>query len=677
MFSSLLLLPLLLPAPPADEVSTQLARLEAPRAEERLAAQRWLAVHLERDHYPLVAETARAGGAEARTRLAQALGADDRHLEIAALLASDSEEPVAGVGEAAIGELLARWSSTTRQRPLRRRALPDEWTENWPRPISLDPEEGNLGVVVDRLARLGGGPAPLVLDPLLDPVVRRFVPDRPPARGRLAGPWGPVLSSLVGVRRVSFEVHGYREGDVEGEPRGAVEGRQRRARPWVRVCKRGDEGDATTLDHVLEWVRGSLREYDPEWNAACARSLAALDWPAAIAWLEARWLRDGEEAALAGLLLAAGRGRVAPRFSDPGVTSRLQAAAAAGMEAARPSSIAHASRLARALGRAGPIGARGQSLAEVFLVGWDGASETSRWMRLVILEGHGRAHEGAAQRCRELLAEPCPPFLALQALRTLVRVGAGGGAPPTLVQAEALLRVAARAGEAEELARLLIATGARPDTWPAGGDRQTRLVVVAWAAALGRQEEARAALTTLLDEPPDQLPETAAALRRWRGLGLGSALEQLVAATPLDGPRGQTLRRLALLAHLFPPEREAREVARLRGNGERPPDPGELLELGALVAADGGAGEEAQEALVEALESGVAAAELLPALELAVEVLHRERRDEEDQRFQARLRSAAARTGHPLAERLYGPDWPPLPEPSPRRLELSDRWPTP
>src|SRR5688500_10953479 len=66
-----------------EDVRAALERLEASSAAERNGAERWLGAHLAAADFPIVAETAKQRGLEARTRLTRALGSDDRHFELA------------------------------------------------------------------------------------------------------------------------------------------------------------------------------------------------------------------------------------------------------------------------------------------------------------------------------------------------------------------------------------------------------------------------------------------------------------------------------------------------------------------------------------------------------------------------------------------------------------------
>lgn len=649
------------PAPPAsvpaaDDVAERLRALEHVDAAQRREAQRWLSVHLNARDYPAVAGAAGAGGAETSLRLAQALGGEDRHLGLAALLAADEEPRVARLGEAALREQLLRWSSSAFDVPQRRRTLPDGWVDDWPRRLSLDPELGGLAAVVERLDRLGRGPAPLVLDPRLDPDVRTFVPDRAVAGERLEGSWSLVLLALARAHQLSFEVHGHRDEGDEGS---------RAARPWVRVCLRGTEGGLTGGDLLIEWARGSLRAHDPVGNRAACRALAAVGWPAALAWLGARWEVRGDEAALEGLLLAAAQGRVARELLDPAAVRALLARADADPEGL-------GERVARALAGLGALARDGSPLAPVLLEGWEERGAASRWVRLVALEGMAAPSPEATRRCDELLDSDAPTWLRRQALRTRARVGLGGA--PLLRAPAALLEDLADDRAAELLARDLVAVGASPARGWSGAAGSTtgsaHLALGLWALGLGEVEPARGALGRRLGtEGPAEL---AARLRRWGALGAGTELGRLAAAPAPGGVPSGDWRQLLLLAGAVPAEGLAATVDALLARA--PQDPAALLELGAVAAVDGSAGTRARQALIRALEGGTPVEDLLPALEVAVQGLRRARLDSLDEAFQARLRTTAARSGHPAAGTLYSPGWPKEAASGAPRLEDLDRF---
>src|SRR5258707_13937247 len=120
------------------------------------------------------------------------------------------------------------------------------------------------------------------------------------------------------------------------------------------------------------------RAIAPAERAVNARALAATGWPAALAFLERRWI-EGDEPALEGLLLAAGRGRVAPALQEPQRQRALYARLAA--------AELDGSTLARALAAAGPLSRTGEPLGPLALEGFDRAGPRERWLRLAALEG--------------------------------------------------------------------------------------------------------------------------------------------------------------------------------------------------------------------------------------------------------------------------------------------------
>jgi hypothetical protein len=666
----LVLMLLVGPVAARDEVGLRLAQLEAPDPALRRQAQRWLAVNLTREDFASVADVLGEAAIETTQRLGQVLGGDDRHFGLAALLLTDGAPAVRALGEAALREQALRWSASADDGPMDRRSLPDDWVRDWPRPISLDPGAGDLATLLDRLARVGAGPAPLVLGPGLDPGVRALVPDLPPQDGRLEGPWSEVLLGLVASQRVSFEVHGYREpGEV-----GAAE-----AHPWVHVCQRGTEGRGTGAQLWMTWVRGSLREHDGLGAAACSRALAATGWPAALAWLEERWVADHDHAALEGLLLAAARGRVVPSLTGPEQVRGLLAHADEVLGAETLGARVDAGRLARGLAAAAPIGPRGEPLTAVLLEGWPQlGGVTERWMRLVILEGQGAPSKAAMDVCDRVLAGRAPADLRRQALRTRLRVFQPGvdTEPPGIGSPGELLMGVADMVEAQALARDLTAVAARPlGGWRIRVSGQgPHLALALWALGAGELEVAGRELAAALKDPgaraPDTVDRLAGHLRRWSALGARGDLASLAAGPVPEGASPPTWRRLLLLAGATSPGGERFLTALLAAPREKA---GVLLELGALATRTGPAGDQARDALVEAIGQGAPSTALLPALELAVAGLGRARLDRLDGAFRGRLRSRAAREGHPLAGILNSEDWPPRRGLDPPRLELLDR----
>ena len=628
------LLALACAAPLQGDVADHLALLRAEEAGRRREAQRWLARHLSREDYPVLAFQASSGDGEFRVRLAQALGSEDRHLGLVALLLDDLDPRAAALGEAAAREALRRWDPSLFDPPRPARRLPREWEEQWTRPYALAGERGDLAERIDRLDRLGGGPAPLVLDPTL----LGWRGETGEGGEPLVGSWGELVAAITGEAGVSFEVHAWREGGESGG-----------GHPWVRICKRGTEGRASGGELLLRWLRASARPYDPGGSAAACRALAQSGWPAALEWLGERWERSADEAALAGLLDGAARGRVA---------AALRPAAAPRALLARLSDHpGQAPLIAHALAGLAACTSDGALLADILTEGWGRADDLGRWVRLVAFEGLGVPAPQASPLCRELLQlDSTPPWLARQALRAFVVVASPGEAP--LEVGGTLFERVTDAGQAEELARELVAAGARPaggwaGGWagepPSSGGRgaaapaPATLARALWALGAGEVTLGRRQLWRLLDGGSDPRA-LARILARWeRGVAAGALAAEAGAG---EGGAPPTWRRLLLLAGAVPPaELEARLDELISRDGW---NADELAELGAAAGLAGVTGVRGREALVRALGSGAAAGDLRVALELAFSGLERGGEGVIAEAFAHRLRALAASEGNPI-----------------------------
>jgi len=646
-----------------DDVGTWLERLEADDARERLEAQRWLGGHLSREDFPAVADALRTGSVEVRLRITDALASDDRHLALAALLATDPDDHTSRTGGDAIGEMIRRWNPAADEPPGRRGLLPIEWRRQ-PMPIVLiDPRGDSLAGTLDRLARLGNGPAPIVLDPRLDPLVRRLLPNEREPASALSGTWAQVFSAIVSVKRVTYEVLGYDEDGL--------------SRPWLRVCKRGNEDEGSTREHLVAWCRGVLAEADPNWNTACARALGTVGWPAAIRWLEERWRARGDRAALAGLLTAAAHGRVTPGFANLGAMRALLADADARLEAAEPGAVRHAESVARALVVLGPAGSAGEALADALAEGWDSLAPESRWMRLVAMEGQAHGHAPSLAAASKELAGTALPPLRHQALATLVKIRRTQGEKQTVGAANELLAWGAGSGVLQELARRLVTVRAAfPEgDWYTSLPQDTPMLLALFEWSAGSSAEARALeLLNELARRPGALDDVAARLRHWVGRGRSGAVRSLIDAArerAAGDPVGEAfVRRLALRADLLD-EGEVRAVldATLALDAL---DDDSLADL-AEIASTESVGWRARAALVQELVGGLDPERLRPALERAFDALRRRRQDEAALTFGTQLRKAARRAESPLLADLLRPDWPPVPAARPRNLDTEDR----
>lgn len=654
-------------ATPVDhevEVRERLTSLQADHDAERRLAQRWLSVHLRREDYPVLADALPSVGEEGCVRLAQALAEQDRHLGLALLLSTDSDADLARVGRAALFEMIARWSVSAADPPQPRAWLPDFWREEADEPLRTDPATGVLGEVIDRLGRLGGLPAPLVLDPTLDPGVRRYVPDPLHGAGPLEGTWIELLVGIVNTHRVTFEVLGHRSRS-EMEP----------LRPWIHVCKRGDDGERSASELLVGWCETVATDPDPRLRAACARALTASGWPAAILWLADRVADQGDTAALEGVLAAAARGLVAPLLAQPERLRALLSSADRKLAGAEPDARGFAERVARAVATVGPTGASGEPLDAILLDGWDDLPAGSRWIRLVAFEGHG-ASAAAAAAAGEVVSDPASSAaLRFQALRALAQTSPrDAAAVPRLGGPEALLAHARAQRRLEELGHLLVATGVRlPEgSWTDGLplDPDIQLTLLEWAARSGDHARALDALERVLRSPRGVEP-LVGRVRVWCGLGARSAVVGLLEQAAASSERlvSAGARRVALRSGV-PVPGAAAAVERLFDAGALPVD--EWRDLGAL-AADPEYGERAQAALVGALERGEPFELVEPGVAEALAGLRRLRRDDEARALRGRLRRAA---GDRLREGdlgILGVGALPEPEHPVRLLEDGDR----
>ena len=744
-----LALGLALPGPPgaSDDLGPIVQRLAGPDPVARRLAQRDLSRALTGVGEAAVLDEALTGApTEAQRRVARVLGREPRLLGLAAELAASRQGPAARVGREAIEAHLARWSSSAFDEPetavldptRQEVPLPDPWVDDASLQLALDPVAGGVVSVFDRLDRWGGGPAPIVLDPrVVTRVVRRPVPVLDSAR--LQGSWAEVLEGLCRLHGVAYQVQGYR---YPGETRptdvpvpGAARETETIARPFVHVVPAGTtelapvgvDLRARASDEIVRWCRDLVRDGDSVRQRAAATALASLDWPAAIQWLELRWLERGDVPSLEGLLAAAARNRVAPCLQRPDVISGIlgivdeegaevallraareatlaEADVAASEEALREASLAldrRAQRFAVGLARIAPVAvtaeAGGRSLIDVFLDGFESAPPEGRWIRLAALEGLGLESERAARAARRALGGEVDARSRRQALRTLL-VTAEPGAEVILDDVAALFREAI--GGAFGIGLELGLAGATPRDAAFVGtlssDDQDLAELLVWASlvtgedaslepwilAVAKATAARAGRRASRSRV-DPLRRAAWEARGDVPAALGDLCSRLA---PALAPRDRRVFEAAALAAGLADSRaraRALEAARaaLEGGPEEP-DPIAVedawLALASLVG-DPRHGREAlsvlEGALVEALLDGQtrqalgSSTALTRAAELAAEGLRRARRDVAAEDFADELRGAAGRGKHPLRDRFYGVDWPPPAPLPPRDLE--------
>lgn len=658
-----------------DDIERQLARLTSEQAAERWRAERWLATHLSTEHLPVLAEAALAGGSEVQGRLVRALSADDRHMGLGVLLLTDPREEIAGLGQRALEELLLVWSASALDVSLKEGRWPPALDPGW-RGYLLEPRRGGLHSVIDRIGRWGRGPIPLILDPSLDPGVAGEL-TRHPMRPRRYSDQGPFLGTWTEGLRGTLDTHGV-SGSVLGW-RGTEKTSSEGTHPFLLIHKKG-RSPATAAEHILEWCRGVLRPHDAGWNAASARSLGALGWPAALGWLEERWFA-GDRAALEGLLVAARARRFAPGLLDAERLAQLVQEATRGLQIERPAARRFLEDLARALADLPLAAAQEARLSRALLEQTEPLDPASRWLRLVIWEGQRPGNQAVRARCREWLQESTSPPLQWQALRTLGALGATVHELPPAASMSKSLEWAEHQGALDLYIRDLIAVRVRPASW-APDFRATpahRLAYLHWCVGVSDRSRAAQTLAALLDEwDPVQL---ALHCRLWQGSGLAGELEALVRGPELAAALGQQAdpgspqARLLLHAGLARPGERAAVWARwavLAQTGEKP-NRAQLEDLAALVADAPPRGGRALAALLEAAKGQAAPEDTGAATVVAGRVLVWAGWGPEAQNLRDEVQRAMTLSGTDLSEVLHAPDWPTGAAPRLRLLWIRDR----
>ncbi len=551
------------------DLAQALEALTAPHASDRVRAERWISVHAAPADFPALAEAAQRGDAEVRARLTRALGADGRHLGLALFFAGEREAVLAEVGVEAVRDQLGRWSEGLGE-PLAA-AQPDDLRLREALVATRESQPGEIyrialagapvEEVVDRLVRLANLSLPVAVDPLLGaaPLAEHGAV--------LEGTWDEILLGIASRFGATLE------GALATDARG-------RSLP-VFVCLRPAQVSRFRSAHeaLLEWCRLSLGEGAVATRAA--RALAESSWPAALFWLEERWLADGDPRALHGLLVAAGRGRVVPALERPEVVRSLLARADAAQEGGDAESLSSARRIARALAALGPLAADGSRLDEILVEGEIGPGRALR-LRLVALEGMSSTSDSVARWVAGWLTRPAGAIgvdARRQALRTWSAIHPARRDAVVLGDAEGVLRTVSDREDARELARLLLVgrvdlpVSWRDERTTAGLGAAARSAVFDWLFGRGEDD---AAARHLLDAcrldlgSHGALPFLAArehcgaVLRDWvrRGDGVRVAawLEDRRAGLP-EGEARRALHALAVLAGAEVPARDERDLA--------------------------------------------------------------------------------------------------------------------
>lgn len=680
---------------PQSNLEEALAACGADRAAEREAGQRWLATNLEPYDLEALVDAARDAGPEVLHRLSQALGSEDRHLGLAAGFVTEVRPELARVGRQAVRDHVGHWLSAGAG-GLDADAPGMTWSEllegvqgRWPEVYALDLRAGSLERTVHRLQRVAGsrtvlGTRGAALQLALDPVLE--------ANKRVLPPLADVRQGAVTDGIPDLAVHRFevllleiaRAHGVEFEVFGGAG-----PRPWVRFCPPGDVRRRGAAEIVTEWLRGFLISPDADERARCARALAGTGWPAALHFLESRWMDQDDEAALSGLMLAAGRGRVVGALTGEAAFRRMLRTVDADLADSNKPRMARAENLIRALRNIGARGGDGSTLRAWVLDGWDELDTPQRFARLSILQGMGGLPDPLRSRVVGWLGDSrggrMPPILLWQGIASL-----GTGVEPPRVgvlrPASRALRGARQMGIASSKAvEHLLAIGARPpeawrDPYELAPDleRSGRLVVAAWWSALGETEAFADHLSGLEPGVPGHLGELAGLLEE-RRRAADPIDEAVLASRLLDGgTREERRARMALLSFggVLPAELHG-ELAEELIAGEVVP--GDFYALAGLVA--GPAAERARGYLQDevklllAMEPEAiqdAGVEWLLATERAHGVMLEQGMDLEAKLFLATLRAAARSNPHPMAMALASGQWPPAPGVLPIEVDSED-----
>jgi len=685
----------------SDEgVEHWLSELSAARAQDRSRAERELAARLGARDLDRLRATTQAGTAEVRRRIAAALGADERHIDLSASMASDRAPEISEIGRDALRELIARWSPGYSDPALERGEVRLKLREKSERVFSLDASANgaDLALALDELDRAADSAPPLVIDSALAfSAPRAFHPNTD-----FEGPLERVLDGLARANDVGFVGFAF---DAE---LGAS------ARPWILVTSRADDGAIPAAERITTWcvaiaeAPDAQRTSAPEIarnakRSAAARALAALDWPAALFWLEQRWRGGADADALDGIVLAAGRGRVVGSLLDSHVQESLYAEMDAAARRRDSAGDRRAEEIARALAAAGSSGAAGEDLGAVALAN-RGASARETWMRLVVLELTKSASPLVLPFVDALIAstsaneapnasESEREALRFQALRTRAASAHGQPLSAPLADPRSLFEWAAARGELDELVRCLAVSSAAfptewrdPDRWPSAWWDEShdalRAALVAWSLAApdshatsapesratsgigsratsdnraqGSSSAAAENVATKIASramSPAFVEALAGRFRRAIETGDGDRVERFVAAARRASSSSESLDRLEVLSGRDDAEVQARLLDAATSDSRS-----DLLCLGAM--AGGRLGAKARESLVRSIRGKPVPEDLIAALDRAIVALRAARAEKDEHAFVLAVRDAA-KSAEPKVRALLRADlWP-------------------
>ena len=657
-----------------EGVEQALRRLDAPKASERAAAERWLGAHLAPDDLVQVATAAANSGPEALRRLSAALGSDERHFDLVALLLADSQLAARSLGESSMLRLVSDWLGDAGLEPASSLAVLQALIDGRQQEYRWKPRAGHFEEVVEELvlgttrhrsSEPGFERIEVVLNPRLSGA--RF---DPLAGGEASGEVRPP--PVIEDEAINLLFHASLVQGVAVE--GFALGRSERARPWLHLVPQDQVGRRRADELIVEWVRAVLDEGDAQRARAGARALGSCGWGAALAWLERRWSGRNDANAMEGVLLAAGRGRVAPMLLQPARVDALLGEADAALAAQDRIGRARAPLITHALANLPPLGLGRAELSERVARGWSGMGPRRRLLRTAILAGMGRAPSAWRDGLRAELASGSGPSSLAQVWTGARALAATEVRPASVPWTELadfgrLLDLAQRKAVADRFVEALAAARLRPPaplrdpaSLPASwGSLERALTLEAWLRA-GEPEVAAAHLGALAGLALG--PNALAAAERLRAAAPPGWLQAQLELPPDAGPDHGGL-RLATLTGVLPAGRHVELMRALEGSGGVAAE--DLGLLGAL--ASGPAGERARELLTAAIRKDVEGLPWEQAFERAHADLSAAGRDEEAAKFLRSIRSPLRRSSHPRRTDLMRRRWPRAPGAAPFPLE--------
>jgi hypothetical protein len=667
-----------------DDTPTKLQALSSASLAERQEAERWLASHLGHEDYPQVAGFVALADAEARTRLGQALAASDAHLELAVLLTADDTPNVRRAGDAALRQMVRRWSGAPQLAPKGGEELWEALDQRFEGVFALDLGAGELDESLECLARRaptflreGGREARLaiVLDPPLAEALLRAQ-----AEGRVDGPrparWSEgALDELV--RELARSRQAYVEAFGLDTPW-----------PWIWVHASPSSSELNGVDLLRYWCRNVIAGRDRLRGEAAARALAQSGWPAPLAWLSRLWREGNDRNALAGLLVAAGRGRIAAELVDADAVRALLAEFERREgEGPGPRWERFRREFTHALAQFPPFDLRGVALFEV-VAAWaeaEGASEARRRCANQILAGMRRAPPKWREGALTLLGRGGAAFEeTFAALRLAAALEREPRAPWTLALAPEVLdralelRVDAQLLEWSELLSAAPAHDAAARERARAFAAPSRALWIEWVLVGNGAPEAAAPL--VLDWARDTTPLAPLGERLAARVRLGDAarVAKLLdrARADAQGPALERVRRLAVLSGTTPMLERQRWFEQLSGAAPITADAWELL--GALAHV--GPSPLYAEFVLEQAKLAVAAEAVesdnslegawIDAFEHAYRGVSGRGELELAERMRRELWLSVRRGGHALRERMEREAWPRPPGPVPIALSV-------